>query len=424
MSDTPKYPGLPEGATVLSVSDITDQVRGTMETSFPSIWVEGEVTGLARPNSGHLYLSLRDAKSILRCVMYKGRALRLQAAFDPRDGIEVVAGGYLSVYQAKGEYQLVIEKLYPKGGIGAAELALRQLKEKLFTLGYFDPRRKRLPPRFPRSICLITSSTGAAVRDMVEILGRRWPASRVGIIHTRVQGAGAAEEIAAAIHQVNRWKAQRKAQVDVILMGRGGGSAEDLSAFNEEIVAAAIFQSKIPIISAVGHEIDLTIADLVADVRAATPSHAAELAVPNRVEVLEDLYHRASRMRDAMRRKCDRLRGELENLAARRALRRPADRLRELERRLDDWSERLTRSGQSRISQTRRGMEAMAARLESLSPLNVLARGYSLTRTEADPALIRSAEQVRPGDRLVTVLHRGRIVSRVEAIEAEAKPNG
>ena len=424
MSDaTPKYPYLPEGTTVLSVSQITDEVRGTLESNFPSIWIEGELTGMARPASGHLYFSLRDDKSVLKCVMYRGRALRCQAGFEPRDGIQVVAGGSLSVYGSRGEYQLNVERIYPKGGIGAAELALRQLKEKLQVLGYFDPRRKRQPPRFPRSICLITSSTGAAVRDMIEILGRRWPATRIVVVHTRVQGAGAAEEIAAAIQQINRWRAQRKAQVDVMIIGRGGGSAEDLSAFNEEIVAQAVFQSKIPIISAVGHEIDLTIADLVADVRAATPSHAAELAVPDRVEIQGALHGCSGRMREAMLRKCEALRGRLDSLAGRRPLQRPTERLRELERRLDDWSERLTRSGQSRLRLMRHGIEAIAARLESLSPLNVLARGYSLTRTEASPALIRSAEDVHAGDRLITMLHRGRIISRVEATEPPEKPN-
>ncbi len=415
---TPKYPFLPEGATVLSVTEITDSIRGTLETAFPAVWVEGELGNLARPTSGHLYFTLRDADALLKCAMWRARALRLPAGFEPRDGVEVVAYGSLTVYRPKGEYQLSIERMFPKGGIGAAELALQELKKKLFALGYFNPNRKKRLPRFPRSICLITSATGAAVRDLVEILGHRWPATRVGVRPSRVQGEGAAEEIAAAIRQVNRWRAQRKAQVDIIIIGRGGGGAEDLAAFNQEIVAQAIFESKIPIVSAVGHEIDLTIADLVADERASTPSHAAEIAVPDRREILEIVNNFGCHMRDAMLRKCDRLQLQLDQLARRRVMQQPVERLRELERRLDDWSERLDRAGRRRIEQTRRTLEAAAARLESLSPLNVLGRGYSLTRTEASPALIRSAGEVRPGDRIVTILNRGRITSRVETTDA------
>ena len=231
--------------------------------------------------------------------------MRLPAGFEPKDGLEVVASGRVSVYAPRGDYQFMVEKMYPKG-LGAAELALRQLREKLFRLGYFDPRRKKPLPKFPRSICLIASATGAAVRDLLEILGRRWPASRVAVRPSRVQGEGAAEEIAAAIQQINQWKARRQVQVDVIIIGRGGGSVEDLGAFNQEIVAQAIFQSKIPIVSAIGHEVDVTLADLVADVRAATPSHAAELVVPDRSELLAQVGALGERLHDTARRHCAR----------------------------------------------------------------------------------------------------------------------
>jgi exodeoxyribonuclease VII large subunit len=259
---------------------------------------------------------------------------------------------------------------------------------------------------------------------VIEILGQRWPATPVVVRPSRVQGDGAADEVAAAIKQVNGWKANRHIPVDVIIIGRGGGSIEDLWAFNHESVAHAIFQSKIPIVSAIGHEIDITIADLVADVRASTPSHAAELAVLDRIEMLDFVRGFGNRMLVAMQRQCESGRKRLDDLATRRVLRQPVDRLRESERRLDDWSDRLQRAVRLRLSRSKQATESVAGRLESLSPLNVLARGYSLTRTDTSPALLRSAAQVLPGDRLVTELQFGRILSRVESTEFEPDRHG
>jgi exodeoxyribonuclease VII large subunit len=397
---------IPEGVKVRSVSEVTAEVKGLLEEGFASVWVCGEVSNLARPGSGHVYLVLKDGQAQLRAVIWRGIALRLR--FDPRDGLEVVVRGRMTVYPPRGDYQLVIEELHPRG-VGARELALRQLCERLFGLGYFDPARKRPLPRFPRRVALVTSPTGAAVRDMLEILGRRWRATEVWVCPVRVQGDGAAEEVAAAIRRANR-----VGGVDVLVVGRGGGSTEDLWAFNEEIVAHAIYESRIPVVSAVGHEIDVTVADRVADRRALTPSEAAELVVPSRDELAEWLREQEQRLRGLLLTQLRQARRRWQELAERPAFRLPLERLRERERRLDELGERLGRAVRQRLAVARQKIEAAAGRLETLSPLNVLSRGYSLTRTEAGE-VVRRPEQVRAGDRLITTVQHGQIASRVEA---------
>jgi exodeoxyribonuclease VII large subunit len=399
-------PTVPQGIQVLTVSQVTQAVRQLLEAGFPSVWVMGEISGLKRHNSGHQYFNLKDANAVLKAVLFRGIGFRLR--FDLKDGMEVIARGGLSVYAPQGNYQLIVEEIQPKG-IGALELALRQLKEKLLARGYFDPKRKRPLPNFPRRVALVTSPSGAAVRDMLEILGQRWPAAEVWVCPVRVQGDGAAQEIAEALALLNRVRPGP----DVLILGRGGGSAEDLGAFNEEIVADAIFASRIPVVSGVGHEIDITIADLVADCRAETPTAAAIRAVPSRLEQMELLSKREDRLHELLHSRLQAARQRLDELAQRRAFRLPLERVRDLERRLDDWDERLTRAVRQRVQQTQERAAALAARLETLSPLNVLGRGYSLTRNEAGQ-LIRDAAQVQPGDRLVTLLHQGRLVSRVE----------
>jgi exodeoxyribonuclease VII large subunit len=399
-------PFVPAGVKILSVAELTRQVKGLMEEAFPTVWVAGEISNVTKPSSGHLYLTLKDNDAQLRAVMWRSSNLRLR--FEPRDGLQVIACGRLSVYPARGEYQLVVEELHPKG-LGALELALRQLREKLLRLGYFAPERKRALPRFPHRVVLVTSPSGAAVRDMLEILGRRWPAVEVWICPVRVQGDGAAGQIAAALHLANRI-----GEVDVIVVGRGGGSAEDLSAFNEECIAHAIFHSRIPVVSAVGHEIDLTIADLVADCRALTPSEAAELVTPHRDELLEGLTTTESRLRALLLGRLDSARRRLQDIAQCRVFRMPLERVREHERRLDEWGGRLERGVRQHVLRARERLESHAARLESLSPLNVLSRGYSLTRREVDQAVVRDSQQVHLGDRLITDVQHGRIFSRVE----------
>ncbi|HLN32620.1 MAG TPA: exodeoxyribonuclease VII large subunit [Gemmataceae bacterium] len=401
--------GVPQDVKVLSIGELTRAIKGLIEEGFASVWATGEVGNLARPSSGHIYLTLKDSEAQLRAVLWRNVAMRLR--FELREGLEVIVRGRMSVYAPRGEYQLVVEELQPKG-VGAQELALRQLKEKLFRLGYFAPERKKPLPRFPRRIALVTSPSGAAVRDILEILARRWPAVEILICPVRVQGDGAAEEIAAAISLLNRLDG-----VDAMIVGRGGGSTEDLWAFNAECVAQEIFASRVPVISAVGHEIDLTIADLVADCRALTPSEAAERIVPHREELLEGLRGLEGQLRMLLQKQLQLASRRLEDLGQRRCFRMPLEPIRDLERRLDDCAERLQRISRQRLLQIRDRLQAQAARLETLSPLNVLARGYSLTRREADETVVRSPEQVRPGDLLLTRLQHGQIRSRVEGSE-------
>lgn len=404
---------VPEGVKILTVSELTRAVKGLMEDAFPSVWVSGEISNLARPASGHIYLTLKDATAQIRAVIWRSIALRLR--FDPHDGLDVIARGRITVYPPRGEYQIAVEELHPKG-VGAAELALRQLKEKLFRLGYFAPERKRPLPRFPRRVALVTSPTGAAVRDMLEILGRRWPAAEVWVVPVRVQGDGAAEEVADALRRVSRLGA-----ADVVIVGRGGGSAEDLWTFNEACVAEAIFRCAVPVVSAVGHEIDLTVADLVADCRALTPSEAAERITPDRRELAEWLDGLGEQIRGLLRARLDSARDRLNQLADRPAFRAPLERVRDHERRLDEQSARLARAGRDRLERARQRLAAAAARLDALSPLNVLRRGYSVTRSASDLRVVRHADQVRPGDLLVTLVEHGRLYSRVESAQAPGR---
>jgi exodeoxyribonuclease VII large subunit len=404
----------PPGITPLTISQLTADVSAALCERYPQgVWVTGEVSNLARPKSGHLYCTLKDVSSQLNIVVFKGVALRLR--FDLRDGMEVIARGQLIVYAPRGQYQLQVEEIQPRG-IGPLELAFRQLKEKLSTRGYFEPARKRKLPRFPRRVALVTSASGAAVRDMLEILLRRWPGLEVWVRPVAVQGEGAAAQIAAAIAELNTL-----AGIDVMIVGRGGGSLEDLWPFNEEIVADAIYRSRIPVVSGVGHETDLTIADLVADVRALTPSEAAEkVTTPSLAEVLDQLEGCARQLKTSLLKRLELARLRLDDLSRRRCFRQPLERVHEHEQRLDEWSERGRRAVRGRLQQAHQTLAGFAARLETLSPLNVLGRGYSLTRKLGEPTLLRDAEQVQFGDVLETRLRRGRLTSRVEQVESES----
>lgn len=402
----------PEPEAILSVTALTHQIKGAVEEAFPSVWVSGEVTGCrGKHASSHLYFSLKDSYAVIPAVVWRSTLARVK--FEPKEGMEVIARGRVVVYAPHGKYQLEIERLEPKG-IGAQELALRQLKEKLLTQGYFDPRRKKSLPHFPKRIVLVTSPAGAAVRDMLQILCVRWPSAEVVIYPVRVQGDGAANEIAAAIRMVNRFRIHTT--VDLMIVGRGGGSAEDLSAFNMEIVADAIFASTIPVISAVGHEIDVSIADLVADVHATTPTDAANRAVPDRTELMQSLRDMQTALENCLRQRLRSARQRLDYMAARSAFGRPLERIREKEERLDDIAVRLQRAIVKLRDRKAERMAAMAGRLATLSPLNVLSRGYSLTRTETSKELLRDASQVGVGERIVTTLAVGKIVSRVEEL--------
>lgn len=391
----------------LSVGELTLRVKNLLESEFAEVWVAGEIADLARPRSGHCYLTLKDEQAQLPAVIWRSTAARLR--FDLCDGLEVLCHGSLTVYPPHGRYQLVIQEIHPKG-IGALELALRQLHARLAAEGLFAPERKRPLPRFARRIAVVTSPTGAALRDFLEVLRRRWRGADVLVIPVRVQGEGAAEEIAAAIGLANRFAEP----VDCLVVTRGGGSLEDLWAFNEEIVVRAIHGSRVPVVSAVGHEIDVTLSDLVADVRALTPSEAAELVVPAAEQVTALLEQYRDRMAGSLRMRIVAGRARLEVLGSRAVMRRPFQRIQESARRLDDLEQRMLRGLRQRVGQARQQTQALAARLETLSPLAVLGRGYSLTQ-RADGRVVRDATELSLGESLVTRFARGQAVSRVES---------
>jgi exodeoxyribonuclease VII large subunit len=408
----------PNANEVLTVSALTQQVRATLEAEFPAVWVGGEISSVTRAASGHAYLNLKDDSAVLHATLFRGVSLRLK--FEPRVGMEVIARGRLSVYAQRGDYQLNIEEMHPKG-IGALDLAFQQLKERLQAKGYFDARRKKPLPQFPFSIALVTSPTGAAIRDMLESLAHRWPVASVVVVPVKVQGDGAAAEIAAAIRLLNRLHAAGTLQLDAVIVGRGGGSLEDLWAFNEEVVADAIFASALPIVSAVGHEIDVTVSDLVADHRALTPSRAITDLTPDRATILAGLRDTHTRLRDRLVGRLEQARQRLDGFADRRAVRSPLDRVRDLEKRLDELDARLKRTATTLPDRARQKVAALAGRLESLSPLNVLARGYSLTRTP-DGRVLRDANDIQPGELIVSRLSRGEIISRVEQTRPKESP--
>jgi exodeoxyribonuclease VII large subunit len=408
------------GATslpVLTISQFTDVLKELLEAGFPTVWLTGEISNFSRHSpSGHCYLTLKDDQACIRAVIWKSTAQRIRSEL--HDGMEVIVRGHLDVYAPRGEYKLIVDELQLKG-LGALELKFRQLHQKLAAEGLFDPERKRPLPKFPRRIAFVTSPTGAAVRDFLEVVRRRWQGIHVIVVPARVQGVGAAEEIAAAIAAVNRMALQ----IDVLVVGRGGGSLEDLWSFNEEAVVRAIHASRIPVVSAVGHEIDLTLADLVADVRALTPSEAAERVVPSMEAIQAILRDRQSRLLAALQSRAQSLRITLDALKNRRPLRRPFDLLLDLAQQLDAVQTRGRRAIEVLLNRSKQRMASMATHLESLSPLGVLARGYSLT-TKMDGQPVTDAAQLSEGETVHTRFGRGAALSRVEQLELpEQRPS-
>ncbi|MCA9235650.1 MAG: exodeoxyribonuclease VII large subunit [Planctomycetales bacterium] len=393
---------------VQSVSQLTALLKGVIETAFADVWVAGEISNFSRPQSGHCYLTLKDDAAQLRAVIWRGTASRLRV--DLRDGVEVICRGRLDLYPPRGSYQLVIDELHLQGE-GAVEAALRKLREKLAAEGLFAAERKRPLPRTPRRIGVVTSPTGAAIRDFLEVLRRRWRGVEVLILPTRVQGDGAAKEIAAAIANA----ARIRPELDVLVVTRGGGSLEDLWCFNEEPVVRAIAGSPIPTISAIGHEIDVTLSDLAADVRALTPSEAAERVAPAASEMTELVASLHGRMRRALVGRAEQMRAWLDALASRPALARPADGVRQLARRADELSQRLDAGVATAVRDNRGKLGVAAGRLEALSPLAVLGRGYSLT--QRDGRLVASVSQLKAGDLIATTLADGVATSLVESVE-------
>jgi exodeoxyribonuclease VII large subunit len=435
---------------ILTVSEVTADIRGVLESSFGEIWVEGEISNCRVWNTGHMFFSLKDDTAQIKAIMYRSAVRNLR--FKTEDGLHVLARGRLSVYEPKGEYQLLCEQLEPQG-VGARQVAFEQLKRKLQAEGLFAESRKRPLPALPRKIGIVTSLDGAALRDIINVLRRRYPNAHLVIRPTRVQGEGAADEIARAVRDIGR-----VSRVDVAIVGRGGGSVEDLWAFNDEAVARAIVASPVPIISAVGHEVDFTIADFVADLRAPTPSAAAEIVVSRKDEYCSYIERLSERLSAVMRSRVQQRRAAVHALVARRgfaaftarlalrgrhaaelthALRRTMSeslargerrlgklRLRlesrDLRRRLGAIAERLTASdGRMGAAIARRreaavsDLRTLSGRLDALSPLAVLGRGYSVTWNADRTAIIRRVDEVKAGDRVNVTLHQGEIACDV-----------
>ncbi len=395
---------------IFSVSEITKNIRSILEENFSNVWVEGEISNFKFHSSGHMYFSLKDEFSQIQCVMFRSENAKLD--FEPKEGLGIVCFGRVSVYPVRGQYQLYVEKMEPKG-IGALGLKFQQLKEKLKKEGLFDEAHKKEIPYLPSRIGIVTSIDGAALKDILNVLHRRFSTVSILIHPAQVQGAGAAESIAEAIEDFNRLK-----NVEVLIVGRGGGSLEDLWAFNEEIVARAIFASSIPVISAVGHEVDFTIADFVADLRAATPSAAAEIVMPMKEELILRISGLTLRILQAFVGLVKTLRQELKALRQSRGFKNPLSFFEMKSQRLDELKKNMRTLFDTLIRFKEQRLSGLIGQLEALGPLATLKRGYSATFKLPEEKLISSFNSVRPGDMVRTKLKRGFFTSQVKETHA------
>jgi exodeoxyribonuclease VII large subunit len=392
------------GKNIVTITELTRQIKQSLETSFPRVWVEGEISNFKHHTSGHLYFTLKDEGAQLSAVMWRSRVASL--TFSPEDGMKVIARGSITVYPPRGNYQMDVEQIQPIG-IGELQLAFESLKQKLAAEGLFDPAHKKPIPEFPERIGIITSETGAALQDIRSVLTRRHPSVEVILASVRVQGAGAAEEIAEAIGQMNRYGG-----IDVLIVGRGGGSLEDLWAFNEERVARAIYASKIPVVSAVGHEIDFSIADFAADLRAPTPSAAAELVVRDRTELLEDIGNLCYTMRGAIDTQMSSFRERMASLLTSYWFNRPRDLVREFSQRVDEIDRSLGVSFYHIARTAHQRYDSLRHQLQALNPHGVLKRGYSIVRKEG--RIVSSARLLHRGNEAEIQFHDGTIGVQVE----------
>lgn len=397
------------GREALTVSELNARIKGLIESdpALGSVCVRGELSNYKIYPSGHHYFTLKDAESSLRCVMFRSAASKLR--FRPESGMGVTVCGRVSVYPRDGAYQLYCEELIPEGA-GDLQLAYEQLKERLRREGLFDPAHKKPIPRYPERIAVITSSAGAAVHDIIRVLRKRWPVAKVLLLPVRVQGVEAPPEIVGAIRYANRHRL-----ADLIITGRGGGSIEDLWTFNDERVARAIYESELPVISAVGHEPDVTIADFVADLRAATPSNAAELAVPDMSELREALSAARARLDQAVNRRLSERRKGLEELASRRVMQSPTGFIDQRRLELDSIRLRLDAAATARLGRERQEFSRLAAKLDALSPLKVLGRGYSIA-LDAGGRAVKDAGRLSPGERLELRFSKGSASCLVESV--------
>ncbi|MGE5174038.1 MAG: exodeoxyribonuclease VII large subunit [Betaproteobacteria bacterium] len=393
---------------ILTVTQLTYQIKNLLESAFPDIWVEGEISNLSIPQSGHAYFTLKDEQSQIRAVLFRSSQRFLK--FTLQHGIHVICRGRVGVYEPRGEYQLLVDYIEPKG-IGALQLAFEQLRARLEKEGLFDLDHKKPLPILPRRIGIITSPTGAAIRDMLRVIKRRHPKMHILIYPVPVQGVEAAPSIVESLRYFNS-----RQNADVLIAGRGGGSLEDLWAFNEETVARAIYASRIPVISAVGHETDYTISDFVADVRAPTPSAAAEMVVKSEESFQESIRSLESRLVRSMKQLF-----ELARVSVRehvRLLGDPRRRLEQYGQRVDELAHRLALELQHRLRRDRARLSAMTAGLDHLNPVGILSRGYSITKRHPAGMILKDAGEVKPGDVISTILHKGEVLSRVERCDA------
>ncbi len=390
-------------AAILSVTDITRRIKTTLEQSFTNLTIQGEISNFKHHSSGHLYFTLKDEGAQISGVMWRSRVASL--FFTPQDGMKVIARGNISVYEVRGVYQLDVQQLQPLG-VGDLQVAFEKLKQKLFAEGLFAQDHKKPLPRFPRRIGLVTSPTGAAVRDMIQVIGRRYPIVELILCPVRVQGEGAAAEIAQAIDDCNEFGG-----IDLLIVGRGGGSLEDLWAFNEEIVARAIYRSSIPVVSAVGHEVDVTIADFVADLRAPTPSAAAELAVPKRddlVEIVRNICYTSEQI------VTDRLaaqREQIRTLIGSYSFNKPFDKVRQFAQRADELKLALGRMVGHRLALLGQQCASLEKRMDSVRPERILERGYAMVFR--DHHVVPSAGELATGDAIVVRFRDGDIGATV-----------
>ncbi len=395
---------------LFTVSEITRKIRTSLEYDFSNISIVGEISNIRKPSSGHVYLTLKDKNAQLQAVVFRNTANKIK--FELKDGMEIISFGSITVYEPRGQYQIIIDQIEPKG-IGALQLAFQQLKEKLEKEGLFDVSRKKPIPFIPQKIGIVTSPTGAAIKDILNIIERRFANVEILLYPVKVQGDGAAEEIAEAIVELNKLP-----DIDVIIAGRGGGSLEDLWAFNEEVVARSIYNSIIPVISAVGHEIDITIADLVADIRALTPSEAGELVVPQKDLLLNILEKCKSRLFQSLTNKLKLSKDKLAGVANSYAMRQPFDKLHRLQQRLDEFAQRLNLNITHALNTEREKLSGIAGKLESLNPLSVLKRGYTITTKLENYKPLREVKDVNKGDKIKTRFSKGSVISAILSIES------
>ncbi len=393
---------------IFTVSELNRQIRELLETGFSSLWIEGEISNFKHHSSGHMYFSLKDERSQMGAVFFSRYHARLK--FQLKDGLKVLIRGRVSVYEPRGQYQIYVEEVLPKG-IGDLQLAFNQMRERLEREGLFDPAHKKPIPKFPKRVGVVTSPTGAAIQDILNVVKRRFYGTHLILVPVLVQGEGAAKQIARAIEMLNDF-----GQVDVMIVGRGGGSLEDLWAFNEEVVARAVFASRIPVISAVGHEIDWTICDLVSDLRAPTPSAAAELVVQNREEIERTIEDAIERLKRNLQNRIAFSREDWTRLISSYAFRQPRSLVQNAAQRLDELLRPFQSDAQNLLRQKFSELETQMAKLEALSPLAILRRGYSLTST-SDGRLIKEKSQIKIGARIRTRITHAIIDSEIRSIE-------